>query len=484
MVDGVDAKAGGEGKAGVAPDGAGVTPDGAALWQIHGEWYDLRQFARVHPGGSTAILLAQGSDATDLFEQFHLFNDRHRAALRGLRAVSPGAKQAAPAWSAFHADLKILVREHFAGPRRFAHKAKPAHVLLMTAIVAAYAACFVQWWRGSVLVGGLLLPLCAWFVMANMSHDGSHHAVSGSPFVNEVWLAAASPLLYSYASWYMQHCVSHHRHTNDVDEDVDVSHHPFARWHRLTKVDHKYLNGAINLVWHFTAFLLSTINMSVVHPWKFVVVPLWLRWRHGNAGLPEIFGADNAEFAAAEAAQGREAPHELKFFRVAGEVHRNGLFFDAPRACAALATWLAGVAFLVLPFYRFGAWHALCLTLLPYAVTSVIFFAVTQISHVQAACQRAGAPPQDFFQRQTTTSLDYAVDSQLWRFLTGGLNLQSIHHVMPGVHSSHYTDLYPKFYALCVKHGCAPANLPTFTDACAAHLRHIYALGDLRPKAE
>ena len=45
-------------------------PGEALLWKIHGEYYDLRPFCDVHPGGSLALQLCQGTDATDLFEQF------------------------------------------------------------------------------------------------------------------------------------------------------------------------------------------------------------------------------------------------------------------------------------------------------------------------------------------------------------------------------------------------------------------------------
>ena len=85
----------------------------------------------------------------------------------------------------------------------------------------------------------------------------------------------------------------------------------------------------------------------------------------------------------------------------------------------------------------------------------------------------------DFFRRQATTSLDYGIDSNVWRFLTGGLNVQSIHHVMPGVCSCHYTDLYPKFYALCRKHDCEPAVAPGILRATYLHLKHVYDLGEL-----
>merc|ERR1712072_1615287 len=263
---------------------------------------------------------------------------------------------------------------------------------------------------------------------ANLAHDGSHHAVSRRPWVNEISLLTSSPLLYSYGSWYQQHCASHHLETNDPDLDVDVQHHPFARWERSMWKDHN-LTGVINLLWHFTAFLVSTANMSLTHPWKFVFVP-WVR-THLGLELPPFFGADNVEWAAKQKKANKHAPHELAFFRVSGRMHRTGFFFT-----------------------------------------------VTQISHVQAECQRPD-PTKDYFQHQARTSLDYGFTSEFWRFATGGLNVQSIHHVMPVVNSCHYARLYPEFYALCEKYDCAPATEPHILSAGYRPLKHVYDLGEL-----
>ena len=41
--------------------------------KIHNKYYDLQGFN--HPGGMVAISLAQGRDATELFELHHQFSD-------------------------------------------------------------------------------------------------------------------------------------------------------------------------------------------------------------------------------------------------------------------------------------------------------------------------------------------------------------------------------------------------------------------------
>jgi len=423
--------------------------DYGGLWTIHGERYDLSGFRATHPGGSTALDLCRGSDATNLFEQFHVMNDRHRATMRKYVVPSEGgakaAEKARPA-SAFHEDLKAMLRAHFKENGYDGHKASWEHLGHMGVVFAVYALGWRGWWRGDAFWGLVALPVCAWLVMANFGHDGSHHAVSRRPWVNECALLTASPLLYSYGSWYQQHCASHHLETNDPDADVDVQHHPFTRWHRDMLRDVPSMTGVVNLIWHFTAFLVSTINMSNVHSWKFVLVP-WVQRHVLRTDLPPFFAPDNEVYCGAEKAAGRDAPHELAFFKVSGRMHRQG-FFDGWRGLVAVAAHASGAVFLATPFVRFGfSTKALTFALAPYVVTSALFFTVTQISHVQAPCQEAPTTA-DFFKIQARTSLDYGIDSELWRFLTGGLNVQAIHHVLPVVNSCHYTKLYPKFYAL------------------------------------
>ncbi|KAJ8598958.1 hypothetical protein CTAYLR_009807 [Chrysophaeum taylorii] len=330
------------------------------MWRIHGVDYDLRGLSRVHPGGSVAIDLVQGMDATDLFEQFHVRNEKHRALLS---KYSVTQRAAAPV-SAFHDDVKAMVREHFGTT---SHKASPAHRWQMVVLCLAYASCWVGWWRGSIFVGGFCLPVVAWLVMTNASHDASHFAFSTTPLLNEAWLLAASPLLYSCASWYVQHCVSHHLHTNDPDNDADLQHHPFAKWH--AKVDRR-TTPAKNLAWHATAYLVATLNMSLVHPWKFVVVPLAKTILLGHPPFDDQ----------------TTKHHEAAFFRAADLVHRSGFFAKRPhRLVFALAAWVASLLFLVTPHLRFDLPRALALSLLPYALTSLVFMLVTQISHRRPA---------------------------------------------------------------------------------------------------
>ena len=77
-------------------------------------------------------------------------------------------------------------------------------------------------------------------------------------------------------------------------------------------------------------------------------------------------------------------------------------------------------------------------TLYPFLVASLIFMSVTQVSHLQA---RAQAPPragQHWAAQMVATSVDYGQDSHLATFLTGGLNMQGLHHCVPTLSSSRF----------------------------------------------
>lgn len=73
--------------------------------------------------------------------------------------------------------------------------------------------------------------------------------------------------------------------------------------------------------------------------------------------------------------------------------------------------------------------------------------------------------------------MDYYTRFRPMHFLTGSLNVQSLHHTMPGVASAHYFDLYPKFHALCVKHNCEPPDADNIFNAIWKHFLYIWRLG-------
>jgi len=49
---------------------------------------------------------------------------------------------------------------------------------------------------------------------------------------------------------------------------------------------------------------------------------------------------------------------------------------------------------------------------------------------------------------QIAYTVDFQTDSYFWYFISGGLNMQAIHHCLPGIAHRHHHILYPKFRAV------------------------------------
>merc|ERR1719424_2073471 len=95
--------------------------------------------------------------------------------------------------------------------------------------------------------------------------------------MNTLFHFSAAPFQSGQCTWWLQHVVSHHQFTNVVGHDVDAHHQCFARWHRA--VPHeirggRWCGGIHNLFWHFLTYLGATVGMSVIHPLKFLWLPL------------------------------------------------------------------------------------------------------------------------------------------------------------------------------------------------------------------
>merc|ERR1711971_959547 len=110
---------------------------------------------------------------------------------------------------------------------------------------------------------------------------------------------------------------------------------------------------------------------------------------------------------------------------------------------------------MVLLGMAFGFWKGIAIYMSIVTVASFYFFIFTQGTHYQKECFPAPEELEhlSFAKRQVVASIDFAVDSSFWGFVSGGLNAQALHHCLPSVSQAHYRALYPKFQKICKKHG-------------------------------
>lgn len=400
------------------------------VWTIHGRRYNLKSFYEQHPGGSFALRSAKGSDCTGLFESCHTFIDREvllkmvaRFEIKdGVEASQPVMVYADP----FYDALKQMVRDHFKGKPRSAHKMTWPHLGL------CFAALTVYWFLiyHMVVNGNMwcILPIgfLSWYMTGNMMHDGSHNALVVQPWLNRVLSHAAFPYGVNVTGWTIQHVMSHHIYTNLDENDVDL-------YHFDPLITLKSGVGTVNVFLHYLRLIYI---MSSAIPHLCLVVPYGL-----------IFGQ-------VDPAHGHAMYDRVKSI----QAHRAELRVEL------VVEQMAQVAFWLISGYYQGFVKGICGVMSVYVISSYLFSFFTQVSHLQEECHSEDMAKQSFAKRQVATSIDFAADSAFWGHISGGLNTQAIHHCFPSVSAMHLRELYPKFRKVCKEHGVNLKESPSLSE--------------------
>jgi hypothetical protein len=177
-----------------------------------------------------------------------------------------------------------------------------------------------------------------------------------------------------------------------------------------------------------------------------------------------------------------------------------------------------------------GILRGLFFAALPIAIHGLIFYAFSQVSHVQAECFRddhcdeqrhdrdgagrrrqeggeggggddgvggaaggeggatcpgengrsGGSLGKDWAADQVSHTADYNTQSLLWLHLSNGLNNQIVHHLFPQVDWSHYPPLAAIVEVTAREYGVRHTVFPTFFAALCAHVRHLVRINDVR----
>mmetsp|Transcript_6051 Transcript_6051/g.19434 ORF Transcript_6051/g.19434 Transcript_6051/m.19434 type:complete len:513 (-) Transcript_6051:527-2065(-) len=386
----------------------------SSAWVIHGKKYDLSSWVKDHPGGKWAIELGRNRDCTGMFESYHVFADR--AKLDKILARFEIPSEAAPDVKADQPvgekDVKALLKSHFQG-RSFKMKSWVGCVMVLLVFAEVYEA---YWFLQGSTMAVVLLPTTGWLLTCNLAHDGSHFAVSKRPWINRLASYAGMPMFFPPTCWNLQHVVQHHVYTNDED-DVDLYHFlPVCRTTRFTKWASQY-----RLQWLAVFFVLPT---TVGH--LLIIVPMDLLSRQ------------------LDAITGKQRYHQCQNLEDFVARCRGNILFE----------FLMSMSFVMLSVYVQGPLDGFRRIFLSYSIASFWFIVITQGAHLQEECM-VGKEDQykSWAKRQAATSVNLRPDSLFLGLFTGALNMQSLHHVVPGIGGSQLLGLYPKYKQLCAKHG-------------------------------
>jgi len=451
--------------------------------RIDGEWYDVSGWADGHPGGRWLLEYARGRDVTALFHAIHMKNsNKVSAALQRLpqldagslrqpskpvpfptQQVEEGALQGPyvlagldgkpapetpplpPIDSPLRRELAAMLRREFPTPA--SSKASPAHWARTLVALAGTLGCWAGWAHGSGLAC-LLLPFVHWVLIAHTVHEATHGNLHTDPRVNFWAQFTSHPICFNVFVWIPQHLLSHHQYTNDYEHDVDCHHFAPAM---LSDVQPRMASpeSSFNQGWTFVwKGCLTTLGTSILQPLRTL----------------------------------REKPTPNYDVNVT----------PVPAAVSKSTLWLSVLPSLVVLLYPLLVWVpqapllGLWLLVWPWVGMSLIFTTMTQVSHVQQACQPSQQLSPCWTSRQIHASLDYSLgvrrdgtqtpkaEQQLVTALAAGLNAQSLHHAMPSLSCAHFPRVYAEYAAICERHGVKIRHSDHVGTAVASMLGYVF----------
>ncbi len=291
------------------------------------------------------------------------------------------------------------------------------------------------WWQALPLAISLGLAMAA--VGFNIQHDGGHQAYSNYPLTNKLMALTLDLLGGSSYAWDRKHNSIHHTYTNITGHDEDINlgflgrlspHQKRLKIHRL---QHFYL-------WALYGFM--TIKWQLYDDFRDI-----LSGRiHGHS------------FA-------RPKGWDLTVF-IVGKL----VFFS--------------VAF-VIPMLLCEVWAVLLVYVAAAFVQGVTLSVVFQLAHcVEGADFPMPEGKTDRIENtwavhQVETTVDFARQSRLVSWYTGGLNFQIEHHLFPRICHINYPEISKIVEKTCREFGITYMANKSFLAGVASHFRWLRRMG-------
>jgi linoleoyl-CoA desaturase len=270
-------------------------------------------------------------------------------------------------------------------------------------------------------------------------HDANHGSFSASRRVNRFFAYTADALGASSWLWRANHNVAHHHWTNVPGRDDDIELQPFARlapdqphrpWHRFQHLYLWPLYGFLAMKWFLFGDFVS-----------------WVKLRRATEHRDARFWRSSAAM-------------------VAGKAFHCG--------------WAIIIPLLLHPAWKVLAVYVVCSWLVGFAL-AVIFQLAHCVDTAEFVTEPGSLTGDDAMVHQLATTVDFEVRPRVLRWyatwLLGGLDHQVEHHIAPRLPHTVYRTLAVRVDEVCESRGWARRRHRSFSEALAAHTRHLYAMG-------
>jgi len=386
--------------------------------RLEGIVYDLREFSKVHPGGSNSLAIFGGKDAT---VHYHMLHPHHRVRThildkyKAAEAVATATATTTHRYT-FHRlnELKAIVAK--AIPYPYA-----TNEWWIKAIAIMIAEIYVEYHNyiyGFTIAKSILLGFLMAMIGLCIQHDANHGAVSRSEIINRLWGYTQDWIGGSSLLWKHHHVLLHHAYTNVIEHDPDIT-TDIVRLHKDIRYKEHHSWQKI-----YAWFLLLLLPLN----WHFTELGDLLKMHHMSHRISSF------------------ATHEQKI---------------------AIALRIAFyVRFYALPLYRYPSLYTLFHIGISLAVGGIYLGLNFIISHNFEGVKNNSIADTDTDTDWAISQIESSstVGGRLLAFFHGGLNYQIEHHLFPRISHVHYYKIKPIVQDWCKKNNIKYTYYNTLCD--------------------
>lgn len=413
-----------------------VDEEGRVLVVIKGRVYDIKSWARSHPGGAGPLFHGAGKDMTDQFMQFHSL-ETHKRLASFLVATVDVKDQEARDKEGLQKDWDKLTQDLLAeGMYETNYLYFVGEACRALAFLAVCLALLLDVFGEGGAWTHLIAAVCFGMFLQQMNfigHDLGHNGITHNVKSDMALGIVAGNLLTGVGiGWWKDSHNNHHVATNSIDGDADIQHMPFIacnpkimdrpffstwhkNWHNPRGFAERYVLRFQHIIYYPAILVFARYNLYIQS---------WIHVYKGNSKMPRT-----------------EVVSLLGF-----------------------ACWVSAMVCL-LP----TAQERFVFVLLSHAVAGILNVQIT-LSHF---CMEVyyGSPyshdkgiEDQWVWTQLRTTLAIVCDPWMDWF-HGGLQFQDVHHLLPRVPRHNLRAIRPRIQAICKKNGCNVSPEMTFLEA-------------------
>eukprot|EP01080_Neovahlkampfia_damariscottae_P002028 gene2028-1535_t len=417
-------------------------PDDAYV-SLYGKVYDITEWKKIHPGGEYLLDWAAGSEITNLFESYHKISSKNYLGTEKVPCVGELSTQKFPAYTVdtgFYTKLRENVEKYFKDKGIKDTRQMSTFTIFNTFFIIGglFLSYYFSMYSSISLIYKALFAIFAGIFhhlsMVHLLHDASHSSYSHN---SSLWyyFGLFGDVFSGHSTyiWTHRHVFAHHIWTNVTGVDPDISvykcspHEPHD--------DLKYQFDDI------------------------FIFPTWLQ--------PYMYGLVTAEM---------KLDDFLSYFRGGQEnvkINDRGLKTSLLFFGAKILYFTHRI---FLPIYLGqGVYTTLAMYTISLIVSGYLFGIFSQITHVSESCEwpHDRPIPRDWAEMQVLTATDYSHDSIFWTYISGYLNYQVPHHLLPSIAPHFYPELLPIIKKTIEEFGLKYYICDGFVDTVRQHWQHI-----------